>query len=815
MKNMIHARHSALFHSMGLNAERGTVDFLLKEGIKVIWFGTETDGNELSALYPDFVDCLQLQLFVTSSHVAFVVTDGNIDKDSEEFDIIRQCAKFDSEQYMVEHSHSRHQMVEASAGTGKTSVMIDRVMYLMDTEPGLDPSQIVMITFTNDAANQMSERLQKTILTRYRLTKQQKFLSMLEKQSQMRISTIHSFALDLIKKLGAVAGLTKDVRIKSLKYDINDIIDSRIGSVCNPDAPIESQIGMPIYEARRLIYEYWTSLLQIGLSQKDIASLDWGKVDEGVPSLIQRMLIETITGLDEDYRSLKTENNAVTLNDIIRDLESILESTEDMGSIKIKYLFVDEFQDSDDSQIRVLLKIAKVLDPSLFVVGDVKQSIYRFRGADDSAFAKLYDGLKSIGNGDVGRYQLGQNYRTVPDIIDSLDVLFNSMGKKGMLEYPGKSAPYRSDLSGEARFRLFTEYEQIDEVLSNDLRDSLEDLRQRLEGREAGPSDKVVVLTRSNYELRDVERVCERANIPVVVKRSGSFYTSDAVRDFFSALSSFIFHDPLHLFNYLASPYSSCDSLPDVGALLSLDGDENTLTERLNNILETTTWNRYFTDLQTKPVMSVMMEMIEKEPVVENYISVEKANLMSKGYTEADTLPMVHSKAVQYEADLDKLLDVLQRGLHGDNDLFSLYDFMRVMISTNRDEESADTDDNSGPGCVYCMTVHKAKGLEFDTVFLPFTNKVFRLKNDSEILVSADKRRVGWRHQLTSGQVVRNLNYQTMRFEENDNCRKEEARILYVALTRAIRKLNIYVKLRNKKDTWSELINESGVRFSD
>lgn len=812
---MIHARHSALFHSMGLNAERETVDSLLKEGIKVIWFGTETERSEFSALYPDFVDCLQLQLFVTSSPVAFVVADGDIDKDSEEFEIIRGCAKFDSEQYLVEHSRSKHQMVEASAGTGKTSVMMDRVMYLMDTEPDLDPSQIVMITFTNDAASQMSERLQKTILTRYRLTKQQKFLSMLEKQSQMRISTIHSFALDLIKKLGAVAGLTKDVKIKSLKYDINGIIDARIGSVCNPNAPIESQIGMPIYEARRLIYDYWTSLLQIGLSQKDIASLDWGKVDEGVPSLIQRMLIETITGLDEDYRALKIENDAVTLNDIIRDLESILESTEDMGSIKIRYLFVDEFQDSDDCQIRVLLKLAKVLDPSLFVVGDVKQSIYRFRGADDSAFAKLYDGLKSIGNGDIGRYQLGQNYRTAPDIIDSLDVLFNSMGNEGMLEYPGKSAPYRSDMSGKARFRLFTEYEQIDEVLSNDLKDSLEDLRKRLEGREAGPSDRVVVLTRSNYELRDVEKICERANIPVVVKRSGSFYTSDAVRDFFSALSSFIFHDPVHLFNYLASPYSSCDSLPDVDALLSLDGDENALTERLNSALETTTWNRYFTDLQTKPLMSVMMEMVEREPVIENYVSVEKAKLMSKGYKEADTVPMVHSKAVQYEADLDKLLDVLQRGLRGDNDLFSLYDFMRIMISTNRDEESAETEDNSGPGCVYCMTVHKAKGLEFDTVFLPFTNKVFRLKDDSEILVSADKRRVGWKHQLASGQVVRNWNYQTMRFEENDNCRKEEARILYVALTRAARKLNVYVKLRNKKDTWSELINESEVGFSD
>ena len=88
-------------------------------------------------------------------------------------------ADFNAEQFLVEHSRSRNIIVKASAGTGKTSVMIDRILFLIDSKD-VRLSDIVMITFTNEATNQMYPRLQSEFLRRYRVTGNKKFLRLLE-----------------------------------------------------------------------------------------------------------------------------------------------------------------------------------------------------------------------------------------------------------------------------------------------------------------------------------------------------------------------------------------------------------------------------------------------------------------------------------------------------------------------------------------------------------------------------------------------------------------------------------------------------------
>lgn len=800
-------RYSVLYNAFNLQKELDNIAFLLKEGIKVIWFGSIDDERLLTEMFPEFLKCRLLQAFISPLDKRLYIIDGDVGADSAVFSILSECSKFDYEQYLAEHSGSKYLLVQASAGTGKTSVMVDRVLFLMHTVDNLDPSQITMITFTRDAADQMCERLQGALLTRYELTGKQKYLELLEGQSRMRISTIHSFALDLIKRFGGAMGLSKDVGIRTLSYETDAVITRLIDSECDSCSPVIDQIGLPIYEARRLIHGFWDDMLNIGLSDSEISCLDWGEPVDTASAPTHCLLSDIIPKLVGEYKTLKTKGDAVTLSDMVRDLDSIIAEVHlDSESVGIRYLFIDEFQDSDDSQIRVILRLSETLGLSLFAVGDVKQSIYRFRGADDSAFQKLRDGLNGCGF-TVEDHQLRNNYRTSPAIIEDLDHLFEGMKLRGFLDYPGKSNPYRDMESDGFEVEEIYRTETEEQFLVEDLRSSLDDLRRRLAGGEARPSDKVVVLTRSNNDLRRVEAACMLAHIPVVVKRSGSFYTSEAVRDFFSAISSFIFHDPIHLFNYLSSPYSSCEQLPDAESLLKSEGNEDELIDFLWPYLESTTWEKYDSKLRFQPVMSVMMDMIGKEPVLDNYISNEKARLIKTGYSEQDVVVMVRENALQYRADLDKLLDVLQRNLRGSsNDLYGLYDFLRIKMVSDRDEESAEIEGLSGPGCVYAMTVHKAKGLEFDTVFIPFTNKRFNQPRKSEIIIDENRRRVGWKYSSDSSQKLQNGYYNQMSIREKDSQRNEEVRILYVALTRAIRRLKVYVRKEHNRDSWADLI---------
>ena len=120
-----------------------------------------------------------------------VIIDGNDRDRFVERVLQKECPLFNSAQYLVEHCRpEKHVIVQASAGTGKTTVMIDRIMYLLHTQPDLHLAEVFMITFTNDAAEQMSQRLQDALMTRYSLTGNQRYLRWLEEQSHMNVSTM-------------------------------------------------------------------------------------------------------------------------------------------------------------------------------------------------------------------------------------------------------------------------------------------------------------------------------------------------------------------------------------------------------------------------------------------------------------------------------------------------------------------------------------------------------------------------------------------------------------------------------------------------
>lgn len=227
-------QYSILYFKENFFQNQAEICSLLSEGKKVFWFGSKQEADQLKEPYKPFADAFFLQTFPvtevegTDRFAAVSIVDGEeIDQEwSALFDWLEESVPaFNAAQYRVEHAKITANIVaKASAGTGKTTVMVDRILYLMHMVPDLNMSEIFMITFTNEATNQMNDRLQEMLLKKYSLTKNKKYLTWLEQQSQMHISTIDSLAYDLFRKFGTSVGFGRDLGIQPLERERKNLI---------------------------------------------------------------------------------------------------------------------------------------------------------------------------------------------------------------------------------------------------------------------------------------------------------------------------------------------------------------------------------------------------------------------------------------------------------------------------------------------------------------------------------------------------------------------------------------------------------------
>lgn len=810
-------KYSILLCNQDFAEYQKKIEDWLKNGIKVIWFGEKPDVSMLKERFQPFSDAFLLQAYVFDYDNVGIVIDG---QDPDHLvDLIEEvCPVFNSAQYRVEHClPERHIVVQASAGTGKTKVMVDRIMFLMHTVPNLDMSEIFMITFTNDAADQMNKRLQDTLITRYHLTKNVRYLRWLEQQSQMNISTIHSFAYKLLKEYGIGESFTNNLQIRSFAYEkkklIKDIIDSKVGD----EASVVSQLGVPFYRANDIIKTFWDGITRLGISHQDLERMNWGDPVNADSEPFHRIVKDIMKQLDDQYFDVKRRNDAVSVDDIMRDLQKILMDQDlPRPDLAMRFLFIDEFQDSDLSQIKVACLLVNLLGTALFVVGDIKQSIYRFRGATDQAFYVLERDMREMHIPAAQTFTLVNNYRTAAVVLNEMDTYFRAWGQMGKLQYDKSVIPFNRE---NGRFCIIPgekknfQDEQIAEVISEELNRMVASVQGS--GKEPNEKKRVVVLTRSNTELDQLAANLRRHKIPASVRRDGSFYASEAVRDFYMMVSSFLFSDePKYIFNYLLTPYAGSVESLDIHAMELLHGDYESLVEYLDHYLDQTSWKHYHKELRLRPVMAVFKEMIDNGFIIDYFIANSKTRKRANGWEESRCLAATLTEARQYEANLEKLMEQLQRNLGGDKvSLYDVYQFLKLNISTNRSEGEPAIQSTDDYTSVLCMTVHKSKGLEFDTIVLPYTNRTFPTWEQTEILVDPIARRVGWnytgdedkKNRRYKYKRMRNSLYSEMKEQDAEAAMREECRILYVAMTRAIDSLICIVPYPKNERTWASL----------
>lgn len=822
-------KYSILLSNHNLEKYKESIDRWLRCGVKVLWFGNDADTAVLKDKYKEFSKALLLQCYMVEEGTPFIVVDG-YDPDNMIESVARQCGNFNKAQYDVEHCNtSDHIVVKASAGTGKTTVMIDRIMYLLHMIPDLMMSDIFMITFTNDAASQMDVRLQDALMTRYELTGQKRYLQWVEQQSQMNISTIHSFAYSLLKEMGINQSFTRDLSIRTFAFErkelIKDVLDKRI----NAKVPIWRQTGVSFYRAKALIDLYWRTLSNNGISHEDVATLDWGSPVDGRSAVLQTKLQELIPELDKEYFDVKRHEDSISVDDIIRDLYEIL-LTGDIPEtdINIRFLFIDEFQDTDLSQIRVAARIVKLFGATLFVVGDAKQSIYRFRGATEAAFRQLDTCLEDEGANAASAFYLYNNYRTTVSLMDRLHLLFNNWSKNNFLNYEIGVKAYNKGFDGMLEIidierdrttkKAVSEIEE--EAIASASKRLLDDLISRIEKRKEAPKarDRVVVLTRTNFELEKVASVLRRNRIPASVVTDGSFYSSEAVRDFYALVCSLMYPDePKHIFNFLLTPYAGYTDAMNIGIMEQLNGDSDKLTEYLFHYLEQTPWQNYYKQLRLRPVMAVIKDILDQQPIIETFISNTKRRKADLGWEEKRNIASTRTEAMQYQANIERLIEIIERTFNGNKmSIYDLYRFLELQITSNASENEPAIDVEDDYRSILCMTVHKSKGLEFDTVIIPYTDRYYlKYKVEKELLIDPITNEVGWTYRQAKKAPMENDHYSYLSAIDGIKTEQEETRLLYVAMTRAINNLVCMKVIPTKEHTWGWLLDMGVIEHND
>ncbi|MCP8970936.1 UvrD-helicase domain-containing protein [Ectobacillus ponti] len=716
--------------------------------------------------------------------------------------LLKQMAEhfpdFNSGQFKAIHqSVDAHQMITAGAGTGKTHVMIDRILFLL-MNGGISLKHIIMITFTNASTNEMKKRLEDKFLALFKLTQNRQFLAFAEEVKDMQISTIHSFARSILKQLAHEIGYGQNVQLRSFTFEKKRIIYELLDEFFAKH-PIDHFLAIELkdYEFVDAVYGMWEEMEKKSLTSGEMKQLDWGGVSGENAAVIQSVLQYIFANCEDRLDQLKQAENAITMGDLIRKLKLFTGSARKMGQLpKDQFMFVDEFQDSDATQIELLASLLQYLQYRLFVVGDIKQAIYRFRGADYKSFEELQEKTKETA---YVQTELQLNYRSSSSLLDRMHTLFAHWNEKKWLAYEEGDRLRSNEASQfpKADWHVSSSYEE-------DFTKALETL--------PGKGDKIAFIVRTNRHAKKIKEYCAAKGIPTTENLDGTFFTSAPVLDFRALVEGLLYpHEPKFVLNALQTPYFGC-RIP-YQALLPFGGHR----ERLISFLHERTrgeFKGYVSSLRTLAPLTVIQKIIFDKQLFARLPQYMEQQLQQEHGGEEPSQEAVELAALRYKKNLQHLMVLLERTFSAKHvTMQMLRDWLQLQISTNRTENEPVLEQDTAQ--VEITTVHRSKGLEYHTVFLPITNSPFNaveqqyfVEEASVQANQADRRKFGWKLKSYA-----NNHFPVLKKYEDIEQFKEETRLLYVALTRAEQR--VYITMPKKiynTNCWAYILEQGGLR---
>lgn len=545
-------------------------------------------------------------------------------------------------------------LVIAGAGSGKTKVLTHKIAYLIG-EKGAKPWDILAITFTNKAANEMKERIANLVGDIAKDIWMGTFHSICVRILRRFIDRIgfdSSFIIfDTSDQKTLVKGCLKDLGIDDKMFNDRSVL-SEISNAKN------EMLEPPMYRVR--------------------ANGDFRK--------------EKIADVYELYQKRLKENNAIDFDDIINYTIKILMENQDIleyYSNKFKYVLVDEYQDTNKAQFTLVTMLASK-HGNITVVGDNDQGIYSFRGADISNilnFEKDFPGTKII--------KLEQNYRCTGNILKAA----NSVIKNNEVKYKKELWTQNEEGHLPRVYQAENEYDEGSYIVKQ---------IEKLKFEEYYKYSDFAILYRMNTQSRAIEDILRRENIPYKIIGGLKFYERKEIKDIIAYLRLIQnSNDNLSLKRIINEPKRGIGktSLEKVENLSEATG--MSMYEIIKRADEFGL-NRVF--LNSREFVNCIEELKSKKDEL-TISELIKLTLKKSGYTKA----LENENTIEAENRIENLDEFLTVAIEFEEQEVenSLSQFLEgITLSSDLDDLEEDEE------YVTLMTLHSAKGLEFPVVFL-------------------------------------------------------------------------------------------------
>ncbi|WP_437130955.1 ATP-dependent helicase [Peptostreptococcus russellii] len=562
-------------------------------------------------------------------------------------------------------------LILAGAGSGKTKVLTTRISYLVE-DKNVNPGNILAITFTNKAANEMRERVENIIG---------------EDSRDMWISTFHSCCVRILRK-----------DINKIGYNRSFVIyDSTDQMTLIKDCMKELDLSDKKFEPRSIISQISSAKDKL-MGPKEFARTAAGD-----------LWLESIAKVYAIYQDRLKRNSALDFDDLIVKTVELLQTNEDVLNFyrgKFRYIMVDEYQDTSRAQYQ-LIKLLAMGHQNICVVGDDDQSIYGWRGADIRnilEFERDYD--------DVFVVKLEQNYRSTQVILDTANYLIaNNVERK--------------------KKRLWSDRKEGNlvkvKVLANEVDEANYVVNEIYENamKSGRPYSDYAVLYRANAQARTIEDALNRFQIPYNIYGGTKFYERKEIKDLLGYLRVIVNpQDDISVKRVINVPrrgvgLRTIEKLEDranimkeslYSVILDVDNNSDISTKAKKGINDFVDLIGLFRSISETYSPS---KMVEKILDLTGYISdleevIKKNEKLQNGKSEEaqdriDNLKEFISIALEYEnselfADEEKNLSNFLANISLSSDI------------NNEDEEGIEK--------VSLMTMHSSKGLEFPVVFI-------------------------------------------------------------------------------------------------